>query len=88
MSFVPCIYINRRTYFLAALLFLSPCIKVGIGADEFMGGYSRHRNAFNRGGENSVCMSAIYAMCAGTIIQVLLLLWLYQSRSCPRTGGL
>lgn len=25
--------------------------QVGIGADEFMGGYSRHRNAYRRGGE-------------------------------------
>ncbi|CAM9789093.1 unnamed protein product [Scytosiphon promiscuus] len=27
---------------------------VGIGADEFMGGYSRHRNAFNRGGDEAL----------------------------------
>eukprot|EP00903_Cladosiphon_okamuranus_P015321 g14154.t1 len=27
---------------------------VGIGADEFMGGYSRHRNAFNRGGDGAL----------------------------------
>lgn len=30
-------------------------LKVGIGADEFMGGYSRHRNAFNRGGTHTLC---------------------------------
>lgn len=67
---------------------------VGIGADEFLGGYSRHRNAYNQGGEGSriraagavcvhdSCRSLVVARRSGPRISA------YKPAHCCPRGGL